>query len=135
MDSPYYRRLFVFGQSENIPQIEIGLTNTLAYIVFQSSPFGDDYRYTTVPLEQWAYIKLVRESNGLRRFAVNGIELFSLDSYSGPLQVFDTNAYTDGLRIGSTAAEIQQGIGPKGHVDHFRFERFATDITDVPTGP
>ncbi len=135
MNSPYYRRLFVFGQSEDIPQIEIGLTNSLASIAFQTSRYGGDYRYTTIPLEQWAYIKLVREPNGLRRFAVNGIELFSYDSYSGPLQVFDTNAYTDGLRIGSTAAEIQQGIGPKGHVDHFRFERFATDITDVPTGP
>ena len=127
------RRVFTLGQSNTGDlHIEVGLTGSVAYIVLTNYPSTGEYRYATIPLNEWAYVKLVRETGGLRRFAVNGVESFAYDSYLGIEEVYDTNAYTDGIRIGSTDAELQQGIGLIGNVDHFRFERIASSIIDLP---
>lgn len=110
------------------PYIMVGAINDTAYIELT----GDDYRYAKIPWETQVYVKIVREESGLRRFAVNGVELYLLDSYQGIEPVYDTKQYADGVRIGSTDAELAQGIGLVGHVDQFQYERIATTVTDVP---
>jgi hypothetical protein len=107
---------------------------TECYIVLEDEPFSD-YRLATIPFNAWSYIKLVREASGLRRFAANGTEIPYIDSYEGEMPVYDSRAYPNGFRVGSTEYQIIFNQGIVAHVDHVRLELAATSITAVPTGP
>jgi hypothetical protein len=107
---------------------------TQCSVVLEDYPFSD-YRVATIPVGSWSYIKLVRETTGQRRLAANGTEIAYIDSYEGEIPVYDSRAYPNGFRVGSTQNQITFNQGIVAHVDHVRLELAATSITAVPTGP
>jgi hypothetical protein len=132
------RRCLLLMETNSSTWLELSLVpasnQTECYVLLEDYPFSD-YRIATVPFNAWSYIKLVREASGLRRFAANGTEIPYVDSYEGEIPVYDSRAYPNGFRVGSTENQIIFNQGIVAHVDHVRLELAATSITAVPTGP
>jgi hypothetical protein len=132
------RRCLLLMEANSTTWLELSLVpasnQTECYVLLEDYPFSD-YRIATIPFNAWSYIKLVREASGLRRFAANGTEIPYVDSYEGEIPVYDSRAYPNGFRVGSTENQIIFNQGIVAHVDHVRLELAATSITAVPTGP